>query len=306
VNLPSKSEYPLVILSFLGCELEESKELHDLNKRIQLKRLSQQDPQKIINRLFVKIEKRIHRSKAHTWEKLVELLAKWLVLHEELTLANICCKAFDGLSLEKTKLYLELETLLHIYIEAARRKPWDRIGELYTEENLVRSGQNMTPKSVVDMMIQMTFADRKKERCKYETDGRCKPRKDLCILCANNPLGFPVTQIDPCTGTGRFLWESSILNPDLPMVFFGIEINLSLYRGCLVNMALYSKHPYSIICGNALALDPKKTGPTSSIWCLGNQWKPPSLEEFCWKPSPIRKDAFSLKAFTEIPRDQKT
>lgn len=279
-NLPFKSRYRLISLNFLGCELEESEELLDLTKRIQLKRLSKQNPQKIINRLFAKVDRHIHSGRMRAWEKTVELLAKWLVLHEELPLSKICCKSFEGLDLKPTKLYLELETLLNIYVAAARRNPWDHIGELYTEQGLVGPGQNMTPKGVVDMMIQMNYAG--------VTD------KQL------------ITQLDPCVGTGRFLWESSILNPKLPLVLFGIEICLPLYRGCLVNMTLFSKHPYSIVCGNTLMLDPKLTGPSSPMWDYGNRWQPPDISRFYWKPPPISRDSFSLKAFKELNPDFKT
>lgn len=281
----------------MGCKLSD--ELLDLTKSIRIKRMKQQDPQRILNKLFSKVDTRLH-SRHRSWDKLVELLARYLALNDECTYAGLICKPFEGLVLKETKLYLDLETLLHIYVEAARRDPWDHIGELYTEQNLVRSGQNMTPKGVVEMMIQMTYAESRKKKCKYEAEGKCKPDKNLCIFCGNNPLGWPVTQIDPCTGTGRFLWYSSILNKDLPLVLYGIEINLSLYRGCLVNMALFSKHPYSIVCGDALMI------AKSDMWDLGNKWNPPSLEDYYWKPPPIRKNAFSLKAFTEIKNKEKS
>jgi len=88
--------------------------------------------------------------------------------------------------------------------------------------------------------------------------------------------------------------------PKAPIVLFGIEINLSLYRACLVNMAMFSNHPYTIICADALMLDQRFTGPTSHIWDWGNQWNPPDLSAFYWKPLPINPESFSLKAFTEI------
>jgi hypothetical protein len=92
--------------------------------------------------------------------------------------------------------------------------------------------------------------------------------------------------------------------PKAPLILFGVEINLSLYRACLVNMALLSKHPYSIICADSLRLDPKLSGPASKLWDMGNQWEPPDISTFYIKPAPIGPDCFSLKAYTEIKEDK--
>jgi hypothetical protein len=274
-----------------------------LTDKIRLNRLAKRGPSKILHKILLNVQRHQHRNSGRNWEKTVELLAKWLVLHEELSHANMACKAFDGLSLEKTRLYKRNEGLLGAYVAAARKDPRDHIGELYGELNLVQTGQNMTPLSVVDMMIQMTFAETRNKKCKYFEKSN-PPNEKLCWTCANSPNPFPLTQLDPCTGTGRFLWESSIVNKNLPLVLMGIEINLSLYRACLVNMAVYANHPYSIICGDALLLD--KSGPTSPLWDLGNRWNPPDISKYHWKPPPpppIRKDAFSLKAW--IAQNQK-
>jgi len=104
---------------------------------------------------------------------------------------------------------------------------------------------------------------------------------------------------EPCVGTGRFLIVASQMMPKANLVLYGIEINPYLYHGCLINMSLFSNHPFSIICADALRLDPNKTGPASQLWHLGNRWNPPDISAFYWKPSPIWHDRFSLKAFTE-------
>ena len=59
--------------------------------------------------------------------------------------------------------------------------------------------------------------------------------------------------------------------PKAPLVLFGVEINLALYKAYLVNMAMFSNHPYSIICADALQLDTEKSGPSSRLWDLGQQ-----------------------------------
>jgi len=164
----------------------------------------------------------------------------------------------------------------------------------------------MTPRPVVELMTQMVYAG-------------WNPEAEL--LCYNSyrdyiawyyltqhappthlkPMEFPFkTQLDPCVGTGRFLIAASLMMPKAPVILFGIEINLALYRACLVNMAMFSNHPFSIICADALFLDPKFTGPASKIWNLGNRWNPPDISAFYWKPPPIWYDRFSLKAFTDI------
>jgi len=101
------------------------------------------------------------------------------------------------------------------------------------------------------------------------------------------PTKFPMsTQLDPCVGTGRFLLEASIMFPKANLVLFGIDINLSMYRACLVNMTHMSNHCFSLICANTLLLDPDRTGPSSKMWDLGNRWDPPDIAEFYWKPKP--------------------
>jgi hypothetical protein len=110
----------------------------------------------------------------------------------------------------------------------------------------------------------------------------------------------PHTVLDPCVGTGRFLIGASLMYPKAPLVLFGIEIDLSLYRACLVNMALFSKHPYTIICADALMIDEKYTYTTSPIWDLGNLWEPPDFSPFYWKKPPITAEKFSLAEWVKL------
>jgi hypothetical protein len=92
------------------------------------------------------------------------------------------------------------------------------------------------------------------------------------------------------------------MNPKDPLVLFGIEIDISLYRACLVNMALFSKHPYSIICADSLRIDEKYAHTTSPIWDLGNLWSPPDMSMFYWKEPPTTGEKFSLKEFLKVSR----
>ena len=89
----------------------------------------------------------------------------------------------------------------------------------------------------------------------------------------DNPSKKIETDLDPCTGTGRFLLIATIDYPMKPLILFGIEIDLTLYRACLVNMALFSNHPYSILCGDTLMM-------IKEPWELGNLWNPPDMSPY--------------------------
>jgi len=169
----------------------------------------------------------------------------------------------------------------------------------------------MTPRFIVELMTRMVYTGRWEELVKdgqmewiiyeqylqhlvwYWSIFHSRPRH---IRAMEPPLH---TQLDPCTGTGRFLIVASQMMPKANLVLFGIEINPALYRSCLVNMALFSHHPYSIICADSLMLDGNKTGPSSKLWDYGNQWDPPDLSEFYVKPPAIDSKHFSLKAFVK-------
>jgi len=254
-------------------------DLQQLLKVIKVSKYKETPPKKLLYEMLHEIEAKLHYGTYRNWDILVELLANWTVQNEDLTWGTIACKAFNGLELKYKDLYNHINglDLFKHYVVALRQQPWDWLGEIFIEQELVGPGQNLTPKAVVDLMIKMTLEEK---------------------------ITKLQTVLDPCVGTGRFLIEASLLNPDAPLVLFGVEINLSLYRACLVNMALLSKHPYSIICADSLRLEPKLSGPTSKIWDLGNQWLPPDVSTFYWKPPPIWHDRFSLKAFAEIKQKE--
>lgn len=231
-------------------------------RKVEVKKYPKSPPKGVLNNILLEIRTKEHYGSFKSWELLVELLAQWLVRNADLTLASMSCKPFHGLDLKRHKELYEhidkLDLFRHYYV-AAKNQPWDYIGDLYIELGLVGPGQNMTPKGVVDMMIQMTY-----------------PEKIMKIS----------TQLDPCVGTGRFLLEASIMFPEAPLILFGVEINLALYRACLVNMTHMSNHCFSLICANTLRLDPNRTGPSSKMWDLGNRWSPPDITSFYWKPKP--------------------
>lgn len=225
------------------------------------------------------------------WELTVQLLAQCLV-NTDLSLAGMGhIEPFKGLP-EPDKLFTKNQELLESYIKAVKEDPWDYIGDMYMELGLTGPGQNMTPKNVVDFMIESTYGRTNFDAELFTYDSY---RRYLLWYHATHyvdpahlkPMKPPLkTQLDPCVGTGRFLFEASLKYPEAPLVLFGVEINLALYRACLVNMAMMSNHPYSIICADTLRLDVEKAGPASPLWDLGNRWNPPDVSQYYWKPTP--------------------
>jgi len=241
-----------------------SKELLELMKRVKVQQYKESPPLRILYEIFHEIESALRYGASRSWDIMVEMLA----MHLGITKLTRYLNLYRRLN--------ELD-LLNAYVTVAQNKPWDYIGDVFIEQNLIGLGQNLTPKVVVDFMIEMTLP---------------------------KPITKIQTVLDPCVGTGRFLIEASLLRQDSPLILFGIEINLSLYRACLVNMKMLANHPYSIVCADTLRLDPDLTGPASQIWDLGNRWDPPDVSALYWKPPPINPESFSLKAFTETKQEE--
>jgi len=286
-----------------------SKELLELMHRISVNKYSMSDPKDVLLKIIEEIKMKTGHYGSRCWDIMVECLAKWLVLNQKIGLAcTPPLQGFKGLNLQKDDVYeyLEGSDYFQHYYMAAKVKPWDYIGEVYIEMGLVGPGQNMTPRAIVEFMTKMVYTEK---RLDGEDEWFCYNSYLQYVtwywltyhVRPNHlkPMDPPVkTQLDPCVGTGRFLIIASQMMPKANLVLFGVEINPSLYRACLVNMAMFSNHPYSIICADSLMLD--ETGPSSKIWDLGNQWDPPDISVFYMKPPPIHAKGFSLKAFTEI------
>ena len=137
-----------------------------------------------------------------------------------------------------------------------------------------RLGQMLTPVNVVKMMVLMMMGDK--------------------------PLTRVETILDPALGTGRFLLEYTLMFPQKPLILFGIEIDLTLYRVALVNMALYSQHPYSVLCADTFRLNDSEH---PDVWNLGNQWEPPDMSPYSWHPAPRMTFAEVAKARKEKLQD---
>lgn len=291
-----------------------SKELLELIHRTRVSKYSKSDPKQVLLRIIEEIKMKTGHYGYRSWEIMVEYLAKWLVLNEKTGLACMPpLQGFKGLNLQKDDLYkyLEDQDLFRHYYEATKAKPWDYIGEVYIELELVGPGQNMTPRAIVEFMIKCVYPEKMLDGADewycynsyleyiawYWLTYHVRPSH-------LKPMDPPVrTQLDPCVGSGRFLFVASQMMPKANLVLFGVEINPSLYRACLVNMAMFSNHPYSIICADSLMLaGADKTGPSSKLWDLGNQWLLPDISEFYYKPPAIRSDHFSLEEFAKLKK----
>lgn len=256
------------------------------------------DPKPVLQKIFKIVQQKNRAYSSRNFDLLVELLAQWLVRNADLTKASMCCKPFDGLDLEKNKeLYKHIEKLdlfRHYYV-AAKHRPKDYLGELFKEQGLEshRAGIFLTPVNVAKMMIQMVHGDIEKRHDAQTFCWNSQNNYRLNYLLTFHvpafhlrPMQFPMqTQLDPCVGTGRFLLEASIMFPKANLVLFGIDINVTMYRTCLVNMVHMSNHCFSLLCGNTFLLA-CTTSPYHEIWDLGNRWELPDLTPFHWKPKP--------------------
>ena len=309
---------------------ESSKQLQALIKRVKYKRYAQGDPKRALLELMDEVEQKVHHFRKECWNITIELLADHLGLFENPWKYSqpsvkwsgpVSKPSYHGLKEVKEKVPVDL---IDAYIAAAKAKPWDHLGEIFTEEELAgranRLGQCLTPRGIVDLMLKMTFGENEKLRKSYSYT---KPDQATLIWQTAEALAFndklpinllaerarrhtvldmtpllikyepkPITDLDPATGTGRFLIGATLMYPKLPLLLYGIEIDLSLYRACLVNMAMFSNHPYTIICADTLAIEAGYCGVDSKIWSMGNRWEPADISPFYWKPTPPYK--FSL------------
>ena len=311
--------------------MEQSK--LELLRRIRLAKAREGDPKKALYALLEEIEHSTGYSGRDSWNIMVELIADHLGIikdpwryslpgfqNEPLFKGR---EAFSKQSFKISERALKLKDrvaeLVEIYVEAARVHPWDHLGEVFMEQGLHgrRQGQVLTPKSIVEFMVKatMTEYDKTDEQIWVDTEtvlwaNEYTERYGHFPFWARNAVEQalktmeayvkPKTVLDPAVGTGRFLIGASLMFPKAPLVLFGIEIDLSLYRACLVNMALFSRHPYTIICADTLMIDEKYANATSPMWDMGNLWSPPDMSVFYWKPSPITAEKFSLAEWMKI------
>jgi len=294
-------------------------------------------PKKALVELMNEVERQVHHFRKECWNITIELLADHLGIIEnpwKFSLPNV--KWAGPISkpnypqFQQLKEHIQKTGLTEAYIKAAKKEPGDYLGDIFVEEELAGRhnslGQNLTPMQIVNFMLKMVGIGEKKQRRGPDTITEAwlsieslayDHKLDLNLFLEQQRLRHtfeiepvwtkyiikPQTVIDPAgVGTGRFLLGATWHAPKAPLVLFGIEIDPSLYRACLVNMAMFSNHPYSIVCGDALMIDLPYCSPGSKLWDHGNQWNPPDISKFYFKIKPPFK--FSLAALAKTIKEQ--
>jgi hypothetical protein len=292
-------------------------------------------PKRVLFELMREIEWKVHLFRKDCWNIAAELVADHLGIIENPWKYSLPDVKWAGPKskphypqFQELKKQIGKTGLIEQYIEEAKKEPWDHFGDIFVEEELAgkvnRLGQCLTPRGIIEFMIKACLEPGIKRPYPYKkpdmltriwlTDEALKFNDKLAQISINlqaerarwhtvigmRPLLVkydqePMTDLDPTVGTGRFLIMASQMYPEAPLLLYGIEIDVSLYRVCLVNMALFSKHPYSIVCADTLRLDRKYSMPGGDLWSQGNQWDPPDISKFYIQPTP----PFSLKEYAK-------
>lgn len=140
-------------------------------------------------------------------------------------------------------------------LEAWYEAPRDYLGQLFSERDCAQEdmGQLLTPPWIVSYMNDAVLEGLEEEEERWKL------------------------VLDPCTGTGRFLLDLVWRHGDEKLMLYGAELDLDLYRACLVNMRLHAlARPYFILRANALIVDLR---PSSPNWRYANRWDPPDWRE---------------------------
>ena len=300
-------------------------------RTVRMKKYATGNPKDAFRALMEGVEQKVHHFRKDCWNITLELLADHLGLMSNpwrYSLPNVAWKgdvskpSYRGLEELKKQIPVDL---IEAYIAAAKAKPWDYPGEIFIEDELAgrqnRLGQCLTPRNIVDFMLKCTMDENLEKNKPYSYT---KPDRATLMWQTAEALAFndalpinllaerarrhtvldltpllikyepkPITDLDPCVGSGRFLLGATLMYPKASLLLYGIEIDRSLYRACLVNMAMFNNHPYFIICADTFMLDFKYSSDVSSpMWGLGNQWDPPDMTPYYFKiPLPFK---FSL------------
>ncbi|MDP2105589.1 MAG: hypothetical protein Q8J76_06305, partial [Desulfobulbaceae bacterium] len=255
-----------------------SEKLEKLMHTIKMKKYATGDPEDAFRALMDAVELKVRLFRKDCWNITLELLADYLGLMSnpwQYSLPNATWKggavskpSYRGLEELKKQIPVDL---IEAYIAAAKAKPWDYPGEVFIKDELAgrmnRLGQCLTPRCIVDFMLKCTMDERLEKNKPYSYT---KPDQLTLMWQTAEALAFndklpinllierarqhtvigmtpllikyeqePITDLDPCVGTGRFLVGATLMYPKLPLLLYGVEIDLSLYRACLVNMAMF-------------------------------------------------------------------
>jgi hypothetical protein len=151
----------------------------------------------------------------------------------------------------------QLMALAEPFTKAYYQSPQDYLAQLFSEKECSNDqlGQIMTPRFIAEYMTREVLSD-------AIEDSKADKRM--------------IRVLDPAVGTGIFLVEAARLFPQPNLVFYGVELDLDLYRAALVNMRFAAfGRPYLILRANTLIVDVQAD---SLNWRFANQWNPPAWE----------------------------
>jgi len=101
------------------------------------------------------------------------------------------------------------------HLEAIHSDTYDYLGDMYVEMqgyfSQSRKGQFLTPPTVCEMMVKMTIGEKERKK--------------------------PLTILDPCVGTGRFLISAGKYAPNATL--YGIDIDNRAIRTSLANACIH-------------------------------------------------------------------
>lgn len=115
--------------------------------------------------LMEAVEQKVHHFRKECWNITIELLADHLGLMEnpwKYSLPHvkwagpISKPSYPGF--KELKGYISKTGLIEEYVTAAKAKPWDYLGDIFTDEELAgrknRLGQLLTPKQIIDFIVK--------------------------------------------------------------------------------------------------------------------------------------------------------
>lgn len=182
------------------------------------------------------------------------------------------CARVHPMPKEDHKVADRLLPMIKALVDAWYKEPYDYLGQLFSEKDCAidEMGQLITPPWIVsyinDSVLQGLEEEEEKERWKRV--------------------------LDPATGTGRFLLDLALRYRDKKVALFGCELDLDLYRACLVNMRLFALGmPYFILRADALIVNLK---PGSSNWRFANLWSPPD-----WRTKMVTPEGETFSQWSE-------
>ena len=164
---------------------------------VKMKKYATGNPKDAFRALMEEVEHKVHHFRKDCWNITLELLADHLGLMDNpwrYSVPNVEWKgdvsepSYHGLGELKKQVPVDL---IEAYIAAAKAKPWDYPGEIFVEDELAgkanRLGQVLTPRQIIDFMLQCTIGENLKNKKPYSYE---KPDQATLIWQTAEALAF--------------------------------------------------------------------------------------------------------------------